>query len=47
MSEPTTPESDPAEPEEELPEFDFLDPLKRDEDETPPGLDPIVTIPPE
>jgi hypothetical protein len=44
VSEPTTPEPDP---EEDLPEFDFVDPLKRDEDESPPGIDPIVTIPPE
>jgi hypothetical protein len=38
------------EPEEELPEVDYVDPLKRrpDEDDAPPGLDPIVSpIPPE
>lgn len=37
--------------EEDLPELDFVDPLKRDlddEDERLPGLDPIVPpIPPE
>ncbi len=35
---------------EELPDFDFADPLKRDperEDEELPGLDPAITIPPE
>jgi hypothetical protein len=35
---------------EELDEPDFADPLKRDEereDEEMPGLDPVVTIPPE
>ena len=31
--------------EEELPELDLIDPLKREEDM--PGLDPIVSIPPE
>ncbi|MDX6476745.1 MAG: hypothetical protein QOH95_2256 [Gaiellaceae bacterium] len=37
----------PPEPErqEDLPEFDFVDPLKRDEEDSPPGLDPIVTVP--
>jgi hypothetical protein len=37
-------------PDEELPEFDFADPLKRNperEDESMPGLDPMITIPPE
>jgi hypothetical protein len=36
--------------EEELPDFDFADPLKRspdDEDEDSEGLDPTITIPPE
>jgi hypothetical protein len=35
--------------EEELPEFDHVDPLKRDPDEEAlPGLDPVVApIPPE
>jgi hypothetical protein len=33
--------------EDDLPEFDFADPLKRDDDESLPGLDPVVTIPPE
>jgi hypothetical protein len=36
--------------EQELPEIDVTDPLKRDpqeEDERQPGLDPVVTIPPE
>jgi hypothetical protein len=35
---------------EEEPDFDFADPLKRDpdeEDESVPGLDPAITIPPE
>jgi hypothetical protein len=38
------------EDEEDLPELDFADPLKRDpddEDEDPEGLDPALTIPPE
>jgi hypothetical protein len=46
MSEPTP---DPDE-QQDLPEFDFADPLKRDhdrEDEDLPGLDPAITIPPE
>ena len=35
--------------EEDLPELDYADPLKRDEDDDgpPTGLDPAVTIPPE
>ena len=33
------------EPEEELPELDLMDPLKREDDM--PGLDPVVPIPPE
>ena len=41
------PEETGAEDPEELPEFDFADPLKREPDEQPPGLDPAITIPPE
>jgi hypothetical protein len=42
-----TPEPAPDE-QEELGEFDFLDPLKRDPDDGLPGLDPIVPpVPPE
>ena len=41
---PTNPEPDR---EEDLAEFDFADPLKRDEDDSLPGIDPIVTIPPD
>jgi hypothetical protein len=36
--------------EEELPDFDFADPLKRhpeDDEEDVEGLDPAITIPPE
>ena len=36
--------------EEELPDIDFADPLKRDpdeDDEDAHGLDPTITIPPE
>ncbi len=33
------------EPEEDLPDFDYAAPLK-DDDELP-GLDPVITIPPE
>jgi len=36
--------------EEEMPELDYADPLKRspdDEDEDAKGLDPAITIPPE
>ncbi len=37
--------------EDELPDFDYADPLKRDqdddEDDDPHGLDPTITIPPE
>ena len=39
-----------AEEEEDLPELDYADPLKRrpdDDDEELPGLDPAITIPPE
>jgi hypothetical protein len=39
-------EPDP-ERQEDLPDFDFADPLKREGDDELPGLDPIVTIPPE
>jgi hypothetical protein len=38
------------EEQEDLREFDFADPLKRDpddDDEELPGLDPALTIPPE
>ena len=37
------------EEEEDLPELDYADPLKRrpDEDEDVGGLDPTITIPPE
>lgn len=38
------PDSDPV---DDLPEFDFADPLKRDGEDELPGLDPIVTVPPE
>ena len=31
--------------EEELPELDFADPLKRADDDDLPGLDPVVIIP--
>jgi hypothetical protein len=34
--------------EDDLPELDYADPLKRDpEDEDPGGLDPTLTVPPE
>jgi len=36
--------------EDELPDFDYADPLKRDQDDDeddPNGLDPAITIPPE
>jgi hypothetical protein len=39
-----------AEDEDELPELDYADPLKRrpdDEDDDVGGLDPAITIPPE
>jgi len=38
------------EDEEEMPELDYADPLKRDredDDEDPDGADPALTIPPE
>ena len=48
MSEQETPKDPAEEPAEtELPEIDYTDPLKRDDDETMPGLDPVVTIPPD
>jgi hypothetical protein len=37
--------SDPEQ--EDMPDEDVADPLKRDPDEELPGLDPVVTIPPE
>jgi hypothetical protein len=44
-----TPETEPdPDREEELPDFDFADPLKRGgDDDSLPGLDPVVLIPPE
>ena len=37
-----------TEEQEDLPEFDYTDPLKRAEDgESMPGLDPVITIPPD
>ena len=39
-----------ADDEEDLPELDYADPLKRrpeDEDDDVGGLDPAITIPPE
>ena len=41
---------EPRSPDEEMPGWDFADPLKRRherEDEDMPGLDPAITIPPE
>ena len=32
---------------EELDEYDFADPLKRDDEDELPGLYPLLTIPPE
>jgi hypothetical protein len=32
--------------EEELPELDVIDPLKRDPEEGPGGLDPVLPAPP-
>jgi hypothetical protein len=42
-------EAETPDEKEELPEFDHVDPLKRDPDEEAlPGLDPIVSpVPPE
>jgi hypothetical protein len=40
------PEPDPDEL-EDLPEFDHADPLKREDEEELPGLDPTPTLPPE
>jgi hypothetical protein len=31
----------------ELPEFDHADPLKREDEDEPPGVDPTPTLPPE
>jgi hypothetical protein len=47
VQEPGEAQPDPVE--DELGEFDYMDPLKRDPDaETQPGLDPIIPpIPPE
>jgi hypothetical protein len=39
-------EGAPPEQEEELPELDLMDPLKRDPDESPGGLDPVLPAPP-
>jgi hypothetical protein len=37
-----------AEPDEDLAEFDYMDPLKRDAEDDLPGLDPIIPpVPPE
>jgi hypothetical protein len=42
---------EPSSPEEEMPDWDFADPLKRrlegEDEEVAPGLDPAITIPPE
>jgi hypothetical protein len=35
------------EDEDDLPELDYTDPLKREDGEEPGGLDPVITIPPE
>ncbi len=40
------PQPDPAEL-EELPELDYADSLKREDEDELPGLDPTLTIPPE
>jgi hypothetical protein len=37
---------EPVEQEEELPELDTIDPLKRDPEEGPGGLDPVLPAPP-
>ena len=39
--------SEEPERQEDLPEFDYVAPLKDDEDKEGPGIDPIVTVPPE
>ena len=43
------PAEEPAPPEEDdLGEFDYMDPLKREPEEGHPGLDPIIPpVPPE
>ena len=48
MSEPSE-ETEAASAEQDLDEFDYVDPLKRDpEEDSLPGLDPIVPpVPPE
>ncbi len=38
-------DSDDEAREEELPELDFADPLKRDGGDDMPGLDPVLIIP--
>mgnify|MGYP001137317858 CR=1 FL=1 len=40
-------EPEPADDVEELDDFDYADPLKREDDDEPPGLDPTLIIPPE
>ena len=47
--EPTHAEPEAPTVEEDLGEFDYMDPLKRERDaESPPGLDPIIPpVPPE
>jgi hypothetical protein len=41
-------EGAPSEDEEELPEVDAMDPLKREPDEVAPVLDPVIPpVPPE
>jgi hypothetical protein len=49
MAEEPRPPSDPPDQEELETGIDFADPLKRDanENEEMPGLDPVVTLPPE
>ena len=39
--------SEEPERQEDLPEFDYVAPLKRDEEDEHPGIDPIVIVPPE
>ncbi|HZR95087.1 MAG TPA: hypothetical protein VFA56_05295 [Gaiellaceae bacterium] len=38
---------DGSEEVEDLPDLDYADPLKREDDRDPGGLDPALTIPPE
>jgi hypothetical protein len=41
-------EPEPDEDEvEDLPDLDYADPLKREDEDELPGLDPAITIPPE